>query len=49
MRWAVIFEGITARAKRGNAVADNAAEVGAVSIALARRGLEAIDTHVPPL
>lgn len=44
MRWAVIFEGIAARAQRGNAVADNAAEVGALSVAMARRGLEAIDT-----
>ena len=44
MRWAVIFEGITARAQRGNAVADNAAEVGALSVAMAQRGLEAIDT-----
>lgn len=43
MRWAVIFEGIAARAHRGNAVADNAAEVGALSVAMARRGLEAID------
>jgi aminoglycoside phosphotransferase (APT) family kinase protein len=43
MRWAVIFEGIAARAQRGNAVADNAAEVGALSVAMARRGLEAID------
>jgi len=49
MRWAVIFEGIAARAQRGNAVADNAAEVGALSIAMARRGLEAIDTAVPTL
>jgi aminoglycoside phosphotransferase (APT) family kinase protein len=47
MRWAVIFEGIAARAQRGNAVSDNAAEVGALSVALARRGLEAIDTPVP--
>ncbi|WP_439607648.1 phosphotransferase family protein [Hydrogenophaga sp.] len=44
MRWAVIFEGIAARAQRGNAVADNAAEVGALSVAMARRGLEAVDT-----
>lgn len=44
MRWAVIFEGIAARAQRGNAVADNAAEVGALSVAMAQRGLEAIDT-----
>ncbi len=49
MRWAVIFEGIAARAQRGNAVADNAAEVGALSIAMARRGLEAINTAVPTL
>ncbi|BDB69581.1 phosphotransferase family protein [Comamonas thiooxydans] len=44
MRWAVIFEGIAARAARGNAVADNASEVGAMAQALARRGLEAIET-----
>ena len=44
MRWAVIFEGIAARAQRGNAVADNAAEVGALSIAMAQRGLEAMHT-----
>ncbi len=42
MRWAVIFEGIAARAARGNAVAEDAAEVGALGVALARRGLEAI-------
>lgn len=42
MRWAVIFEGIAARAARGNAVADDAAEVGALGVALACRGLEAI-------
>jgi aminoglycoside phosphotransferase (APT) family kinase protein len=46
MRWAVIFEGIAARAQRGNAVADNAAEVGALSVAMAQRGLEAINTPV---
>lgn len=44
MRWAVIFEGIAARAHRGNAVADNAAEVGALSVAMAQRGLEALHT-----
>lgn len=49
MRWAVIFEGISARAQSGNAVADNAAEVGGLSLALARRGLEAIHTPVPTL
>lgn len=47
LRWAVIFEGIAARAQAGNAVADNAAEVGALSVALARRGLQAIDTPIP--
>lgn len=44
MRWAVIFEGIAARAAHGNAVADDAAEVGALGVALARRGLEAISS-----
>ena len=42
MRLAVIFEGIAARARHGNAVAANAAEVGALSVAMAQRGLEAI-------
>jgi len=42
MRGAVIFEGIAARAAQGNAVAANAAQVGALSAALARRGLEII-------
>jgi len=49
MRWAVIFEGIAARALRGNAVSDNAAAVGALGVALAQRGLEAISTPVPPI
>ena len=49
MRWAVIFEGIAARAQRGNAAASNAAEVGALSVAMARRGLEAIDTPISHL
>lgn len=49
MRWAVIFEGIAARAQRGNAVADNAAEVGALSVAMAQRGLEAIHTPAFPV
>jgi aminoglycoside phosphotransferase (APT) family kinase protein len=48
MRWAVIFEGITARALRGNAVSSDAAQVGAISVALARRGLEAVNTKVSP-
>lgn len=42
MRWAVIFEGIAARAAAGNAVSSNAAEVGQLGPALARRGLQAI-------
>jgi len=46
---AVFFEGFASRAWRGNAVADNAAEVGALSIAMARRGLEALNTAVPTL
>jgi len=43
MRWAVIFEGIAARAREGNASADDAAEVGALGPVLARRGLECIE------
>lgn len=46
MRWAVIFEGIAARAARGNAVADNAAEIGSLGFALAQRGLEVINLAV---
>lgn len=46
MRWAVIFEGIAARAARGNAVDDKAAQIGALGPALAQRGLEAIETPV---
>ena len=47
MRWAVIFEGIAARAQRGSATSANAAEVGALSVAMARRGLEAINSPIP--
>jgi aminoglycoside phosphotransferase (APT) family kinase protein len=43
MRWAVIFEGIAARSLAGTAVAANAGAVGALSAAMARRGLEAIN------
>lgn len=43
LRWAVIFEGIAARARSGTAAADNAAEVGQLGLALAARGVEAID------
>ena len=47
MRWAVIFEGIAARAARGNAIASNAAAVGAIGGALAQRGLEAMRSAMP--
>jgi len=39
-RWAVIFEGIAKRAKSGTAASENAEKVGALSIALGRRGAE---------
>jgi aminoglycoside phosphotransferase (APT) family kinase protein len=42
-RVAVIFEGIAARAKSGAATAENAAEVGELSVAFARRAIEAIE------
>ncbi len=42
-RFAVIFEGIAARARAGNAAADNAAEVGRLSARFARRAVEVID------
>jgi len=42
-RFAVIFEGIAARAQAGNAAADNAAEVGKLSSRFARRAIEAIE------
>jgi hypothetical protein len=41
-RFAVIFEGIAARARAGTAAAANAASVGELSVALARRGLDSI-------
>nr|WP_256476418.1 phosphotransferase family protein [Siccirubricoccus soli] len=41
-RFAVIFEGIAARARAGTAAAANAAQVGELSVAFARRGLECI-------
>lgn len=47
LRWAVIFEGIAARAKSGTAIADNAVEVGLLSRAMAHRGLEAIEGAIP--
>lgn len=39
-RWAVIFQGIAKRAEEGNAASENAATVGALAIALGRRGAE---------
>jgi len=42
-RFAVIFEGIAARAAAGNAVSDNAAQVGELGFALARRAVEQIE------
>jgi len=47
MRMAVIFEGIAARARSGNAASDNAAEMGDLSNAFALRALEAIHTPAP--
>lgn len=49
LRFAVIFEGIAARAQRGTAVADNAADIGALGVALARRGVESLDSPFPQL
>ena len=40
-RFAVSFEGIAARARAGNAAGENAAEVGGLSAAFARRGVVA--------
>jgi aminoglycoside phosphotransferase (APT) family kinase protein len=45
-RFAVILEGIAARAKAGNAAAENAAEVGDLSLAFARRAVELIETRM---
>ena len=42
-RMAVIFEGIAVRAASGNAAAGNAAEVGALCSAFAKRGVEFVD------
>jgi aminoglycoside phosphotransferase (APT) family kinase protein len=42
-RFAIIFEGISARAAAGNAAADNASEVGTLSEKFARRAVEATD------
>ncbi len=42
-RMAVIFEGIAARAAAGNAASDDAASVGSLSAAFARRAIEFVD------
>jgi len=49
MRLAVIFEGIAARAQRGNAVHARAATVGALAGTMAQRGLETLDLDTLPL
>lgn len=41
-RWTVIFEGIAARAKAGNAAAENASQAGELAAIFARRAVEAI-------
>ena len=41
----VILEGIAGRAKAGNAAAENAAQVGDLSVAYARRAAELIETQ----
>lgn len=42
-RLSVIFEGIAARARSGNAAGENAAQVGELSIAFARRAVEFLE------
>lgn len=49
MRWSVIFAGIAARAVQGTATSQNAAQVGLLAAAFAERGMEAIETSIPPL
>ncbi len=44
-RFAVIFEGIAARARAGTAAGSDAAQVGDLSIAFARRGMAAAGLH----
>lgn len=48
-RFAVIFEGIAARAAAGNAAADDAREAGLLGPAFARRGVEALEGREPDL
>jgi aminoglycoside phosphotransferase (APT) family kinase protein len=44
-RFAVIFEGIAARARAGNAAADNAREAGELGPAFARRALDIVERN----
>lgn len=46
-RLAIIFEGIAARARVGNASSDNAADVGALSAVLAQRAMDEISSNRP--
>ena len=48
-RFAVIFEGIAARAAAGNAAADDAGEAGRLAPAFARRAVEIVDGRPPDL
>ncbi len=45
-RMAVIFEGIAARARSGNAAAENAVEVGELSAVFARRAVEGVSSEI---
>jgi len=45
-RFAVIFEGIAARARSGSAAAENAAEVGELSAVFARRAVETLSGEI---
>lgn len=47
-RWAVIFQGIAKRAESGNAASENASTVGALALALGRRGADLLSgDHLP--
>ena len=47
-RFAIILEGIAGRARAGNAAASNAATVGDLSIAYARRATEILSAGYHP-
>jgi aminoglycoside phosphotransferase (APT) family kinase protein len=44
-RWSVIFEGIAARAKSGNASADNATEIGRLAATFAQRAADLVQPN----